>query len=149
MEAARAHSARRAIWAGERMGVSVCDGLLGSKSPSETKSLPKADGNAEPRKGEDDPSFSWPETDGLPIDVDGMDGVFDPDPDETWRATPDELKLRPRLFPENMLAVALDEGTVTTPEDDSGLDELLMMLLVVVVVLTVEGHVVVEMRDGC
>lgn len=148
MEAVRAHSARRAIWAGDRMGVSVCDGLFGSKSPSETKSLPKADENPpeEPRKGEDDPSFSWPETGGLPIDVDGMDGVFDPDPEETFRATLDELKLRPRLFPENTFAVALDDGTVTTPEDDSGLDE---MLLLLVVVLTVAGHVVVvEIRDG-
>lgn len=95
--------------------------------------MPNADGNPleEPKKGEDDPSFSWLETGGLPTDVDGTDGVFDPDPDETWRETLDELKLRPRLFPENTLAVALEDGTVTTPEVDSGLDELLIVLIVV------------------
>lgn len=109
----------------ERVGLSVCDGLFGSKSPNETKSLPKF-GPYPLKKGEDDPSFSWEEMGGLPNDVDGMEGelvLAEPDV-TTWRATLGELKLRPMLFPDETLAVARDDGTVMIPEEMSVLDRI-------------------------
>lgn len=74
------------------------------------------------RKGEDDPSFSWAEMGGRPREVVGKDGVLADG--MTWREVPGALKLRPMLFPENTLAVALDDGTVMPPEESSGLDVL-------------------------